>query len=132
MNVSHRIDHAKEHLAVARASKKTVGLVPTMGALHAGHVSLVQAARQKCGYVVVSIFVNPTQFGAGEDFEQYPRPLEKDLDICGKYGVDLVFNPMPVQMYPAEQLTWVTVEKLTDRLCGASRPGHFRGVATVC
>ncbi|MDD5458578.1 MAG: pantoate--beta-alanine ligase [Phycisphaerae bacterium] len=132
MNAVHRIDHVREFIAQVRAQKKTVGLVPTMGALHAGHVSLIQAARQKCGYVVVSIFVNPTQFGPNEDFDRYPRPLENDLELCGKYGADLIFNPMPAQMYPSEQLTWITVEKLTAALCGASRPSHFQGVATVC
>jgi pantoate--beta-alanine ligase len=109
-----------------------VGFVPTMGALHVGHVSLIEAAAKRCDSVVVSIFVNPTQFGRGEDFEKYPRPLEKDLAICEKYGVDAVFAPSRAEMYPRENLTWVTVEKVSEPLCGRSRPGHFRGVATVC
>jgi len=103
-----------------------------MGALHVGHVSLLEAAAARCDYVVVSIFVNPTQFGPGEDFEKYPRPLEKDLRICEDNGVQAVFAPSPAEMYPCENLTWVTVEKLTEPLCGGFRPGHFRGVTTVC
>ncbi len=116
----------------ARSEGRKVGFVPTMGALHVGHISLIEAAVTECDCVVVSIFVNPTQFGPGEDFEKYPRPLEADLDICRKCGVDAVFVPTPEQMYPTENITWVNVEKLTETLCGASRPGHFRGVATVC
>jgi pantoate--beta-alanine ligase len=119
-------------VARARKAGKVVGFVPTMGALHDGHVSLIQAARKRCDYVVVSIFVNPTQFGPGEDLNKYPRPFEKDLAICEKHGVDAVFAPDVGEMYPLDNLTWVNVEKLTDRLCGEFRPGHFRGVATVC
>jgi pantoate--beta-alanine ligase len=116
----------------ARNEGKTVGFVPTMGALHVGHGALMDAAAARCDVVVVSIFVNPTQFGPGEDFEEYPRPLEKDLVICEEHGVGAVFAPGPAEMYPRENLTWVTVEKLTEGLCGRFRPGHFRGVATVC
>jgi pantoate--beta-alanine ligase len=116
----------------ARSKGKKIGLVPTMGALHVGHVSLIEAAIKNCDFVVVSIFVNPTQFGPGEDFEKYPRPLEADLDICIKAGVHAVFAPAPEQMYPGENLTWVNVKKITEPLCGRSRPGHFRGVTTVC
>ena len=116
----------------ARGAHKRIGFVPTMGALHVGHVSLIEAAAKDCDFVVVSIFVNPTQFGPAEDFEKYPRPLEADLRICRKAGVDVVFAPAPREMYPAENLAWVNVEKLTEPLCGRSRPGHFRGVATVC
>jgi pantoate--beta-alanine ligase len=114
------------------AAGKTVGFVPTMGALHIGHVSLIQAAAARCDSVVVSIFVNPTQFGPGEDFEKYPRPLEQDLAICAQHGVAAVFAPSPSEMYPRENLTWVTVQKVSEPLCGRFRPGHFRGVATVC
>jgi len=119
-------------MARARRAGKTVGLVPTMGALHDGHVSLIQAAGKRCDTVVVSIFVNPTQFGPGEDLNKYPRPFEKDLAICERHGVSAVFAPEAGEMYPRENLTWVNVEKVTDRLCGEFRPGHFRGVATVC
>jgi pantoate--beta-alanine ligase len=103
-----------------------------MGALHAGHASLIEAAAGRCGYVVVSIFVNPTQFGPGEDLEKYPRPFEKDVEVCERYGAHAIFAPSTTEMYPRENLTWVTVEKLTEPLCGRSRPGHFRGVTTVC
>jgi pantoate--beta-alanine ligase len=116
----------------AHAAGKTVGFVPTMGALHVGHVSLIRAAAARCDFVVVSIFVNPTQFGPGEDFEKYPRPFDKDLAICREHGVGAVFAPGRAEMYPRENLTWVTVEKLSEPLCGRFRPGHFRGVATVC
>ncbi len=115
-----------------RVAGKTIGFVPTMGALHIGHVSLIRAAAARCDSVVVSIFVNPTQFGPGEDFEKYPRPLEKDLALCEQNGADAVFAPSPREMYPRENLTWVTVEKVSEPLCGRFRPGHFRGVATVC
>jgi pantoate--beta-alanine ligase len=102
-----------------------------MGSLHAGHVSLIQAARKETGYVAVSIFVNPTQFGPAEDFERYPRPLESDLKTCQENHADLVFHPDGKTMYPPGFQTFVEVEGLQDVLCGASRPGHFRGVATV-
>ena len=106
--------------------------MPTMGALHIGHISLIEAAVKKCDFVVVSIFVNPAQFCPAEDFEKYPRPLDADIEICKKAGVNVVFAPTQEQMYGAENLTWVNVEKLTELLCGWSRPGHFRGVTTVC
>jgi pantoate--beta-alanine ligase len=122
----------RELVRAARDKGKTIGLVPTMGALHTGHISLIEAAVKRCDYVVVSIFVNPTQFVPGEDFDKYPRPFEADLDICRKAGADAVFAPSPAQMYPQEQLTWIEVEKLTEPLCGGFRPGHFRGVTTVC
>ena len=124
---------AEVRQAVGRARDRNlkVGLVPTMGALHAGHVSLIRAARAETGFVVVSIFVNPTQFGPGEDFSRYPRTLEVDLDICRREGVDLVFAPAAETVYPADFHTYVEVHELQDVLCGPSRPGHFRGVATV-
>jgi pantoate--beta-alanine ligase len=109
----------------------TVGLVPTMGALHEGHISLVRAARARSNVVVVSIFVNPTQFGPKEDFSKYPRNLEKDLALLESENVDIVFAPAAEEMYSPGARTWVTVEGMSDRLCGRSRPGHFRGVTTV-
>lgn len=132
MQIAKTIAEIRASVAQARKAGKTVGFVPTMGALHDGHASLIQAAARQCGYVVVSIFVNPTQFGPSEDLSKYPRPFEKDLAMCEKHGVNAVFAPQVPEMYPRENLTWVNVEKLTDRLCGESRPGHFRGVATVC
>ena len=132
MEVAETIESIRLLVKAARTMGKKIGCVPTMGALHVGHISLIEAAVKECDFVVVSIFVNPTQFGPGEDFEKYPRPLEADLKICEKAGVDVVFAPTPEQMYPAENITWVNVEKLTETLCGRSRPGHFRGVTTVC
>jgi len=132
MQVARTITEIRACVSQAHAAGQTVGLVPTMGALHVGHVSLIKAAAERCDLVVVSVFVNPTQFGPGEDFEKYPRPLEKDLAICEENGVDAVFAPSPGEMYPRQNLTWVTVEKVSDPLCGRFRPGHFRGVATVC
>ncbi len=132
MQVAKTIIEIRALVGRARAEDRTVGLVPTMGALHIGHISLIEAATECCDYVVVSIFVNPTQFGPGEDFAKYPRPLASDLEICEKHGVHAVFAPTPEEMYPRENLTWVTVEKLTEPLCGRFRPGHFRGVTTVC
>ena len=132
MEFAQTIQEIRSLVNAARNTGKRIGLVPTMGALHIGHISLIEAAVKGCDFVVVSIFVNPTQFGPGEDFEKYPRPLEADLRICQDAGVDVVFTPEPEEMYPAENITWVTVEKLTEPLCGKSRPGHFRGVTTVC
>jgi pantoate--beta-alanine ligase len=132
MEVAKTIDKVRSMVKFARHEGRKIGLVPTMGALHIGHVSLIETAVKDCDFVVVSIFVNPTQFGPGEDFEKYPRPLDADLEICKKAGVDVVFAPGPEQIYPTENLTWITVEKLTEPLCGKSRPGHFRGVTTVC
>jgi len=132
MEVAETIEAVRMAVAAGRRDGKRIGLVPTMGALHVGHVSLIARAVDECEFVVVSIFVNPSQFGPGEDFEKYPRPIEADLEICEKAGVDLVFNPSPEVMYGAKSMTWVTVEKLTEGLCGESRPGHFRGVTTVC
>jgi pantoate--beta-alanine ligase len=132
MKVAKTIAEIRAWVKQAHEEGKTVGFVPTMGALHIGHVSLIEAAGRSCDAVAVSIFVNPTQFGPGEDFERYPRPLEKDLELCEKHGVGAVFAPSVAEMYPRENLTWVNVEKLTEGLCGRFRPGHFRGVATVC
>ena len=109
----------------------TLGLVPTMGAIHEGHLSLVRAARQSCDCVAASIFVNPTQFGPQEDFAQYPRTFQADCELLEHEGVDLLFAPSPSEMYPPGEDTWVDVPGVGSRLDGASRPGHFRGVATV-
>jgi len=116
---------------IRREQDKTVGLVPTMGALHEGHLSLVREARRMCDVVVVSVFVNPTQFGPGEDFEHYPRDLTKDTALLTDYNVDYVFAPTVEEIYPKGFSTYVNVEGLSEQLEGASRPGHFRGVATV-
>ena len=132
MQIAKTIGEIRSFVAQARAAGKTVGFVPTMGALHVGHASLIDAAARRCDYVVVSIFVSPTQFCPGEDFERYPRPFEKDVELCEKHGAHAIFAPTPAEMYPRKGLTWVTVEKLTEPLCGRSRPGHFRGVTTVC
>ena len=115
----------------ARSKGARLALVPTMGALHEGHLSLVKAARKKSDLVAASIFVNPTQFGPSEDFAKYPRALENDCALLERKGVELVFAPSVEEMYPKGAVTWVVVEGLSDRLCGKSRPGHFRGVTTV-
>jgi pantoate--beta-alanine ligase len=115
----------------ARSRGARLGLVPTMGALHEGHLSLVRTAREKSDLVAASIFVNPTQFGPNEDFAKYPRALENDCALLEREGVELVFAPSVDEMYPQGAITWVVVGGLSERLCGKSRPGHFRGVATV-
>jgi pantoate--beta-alanine ligase len=125
------IEAVRRIVIPARRAGRTIGLVPTMGALHAGHASLLRAARVETSFVVASIFINPTQFGPNEDLDRYPRALAQDLDLCGQEGVDLVFVPQAAEMYPSGFRTFVAVEQLQDVLCGGSRPGHFRGVATV-
>ncbi|MCZ6464770.1 MAG: pantoate--beta-alanine ligase [Proteobacteria bacterium] len=115
----------------ARTAGRRIALVPTMGALHAGHLTLISEARKRADPVFVSIFVNPTQFNEASDFDQYPRVLEDDLARCREAGVDAVFAPPVAELYPDGATTWVDVEGLTEPLCGASRPGHFRGVTTV-
>ncbi len=119
--------------AVSKAQKQglLIGLVPTMGALHEGHASLIRRCRSECGFAVVSIFVNPTQFGPTEDLAKYPRPFEQDCQLCQREGVDVVFAPETQEMYPDKNLCWVNVETISEHLCGASRPGHFQGVCTV-
>ena len=131
MLVVRTIAEARQACARFRAAGKSLGLVPTMGALHAGHLSLVRAAKESCDAVAVSIFVNPTQFGPKEDFASYPRVFEQDCHTLEAAGVDVVFAPSVEEMYPPGASTFVEVEGLSDRLDGASRPGHFRGVATV-
>jgi len=117
--------------ALRNASSDTVGLVPTMGALHAGHASLIRAACASCGHVAVSIFVNPTQFGPNEDYARYPRSFDADCALAKAEGAGVIFAPAVEELYPADASTFVEVEGLGHRLDGASRPGHFRGVATV-
>lgn len=125
------IPETRYRIAAARQGGKSIGFVPTMGALHMGHARLIDAARSECDFVVVSIFVNPLQFAPNEDYSRYPRALQADFELSGRRGTDLVFAPGVDDMYPEEQLTFVEVPKLGDVLCGAHRPGHFRGVATV-
>ncbi len=125
------IPNLREQLASVRKQDDTIGLVPTMGALHAGHAKLIERARDECDWVVVSIFVNPLQFGPGEDYQSYPRNRQSDLELCSRLGVQTVFAPSPAIMYPEKQRTFVEVEGVRQYLCGPRRPGHFRGVATV-
>lgn len=129
--VATSIAGARKAMDVARKDGLSSGLVPTMGALHEGHKKLIQVARQECGWLAVSIFVNPAQFGPDEDFDTYPRDLAADLAMCRQLGVDLVFQPGRDEVYPATHRTFVEVETVTSHLCGRYRPGHFRGVATV-
>ena len=114
-----------------KRKSRTLGFVPTMGALHAGHLSLIRQARKENNIVVVSIFVNPIQFGPGEDFKKYPRMLKQDAKLCNGEGVDIIFYPIANELYPSDYKTYVTVEGLSDCLCGKFRIGHFKGVATV-
>ncbi len=133
MKIIKTINEIRKQVSSAKSSGLRVGFVPTMGALHAGHLSLIQAAQKACDFVVVSIFVNPTQFGAGEDLDKYPRVLELDAAKCESLGVDVIFAPQVSEMYPEKFESWVDVDgEITQSLCGKSRPGHFRGVTTVC
>lgn len=131
MRLIRNIDGMRELRKTTRKGGERLGLVPTMGALHDGHLSLVRAAREKTDVVAVSIFVNPTQFGPNEDFAKYPRNLESDSKMLELEQVDVIFAPSVDEMYPPGAITWVTVEGMSDRLCGKSRPGHFRGVTTI-
>lgn len=131
MMVTSEIHEVRQAVVTARRNNQPIGCVPTMGALHAGHVSLVEKARTECGFVVLTLFVNPTQFGPKEDFTKYPRPFDADRDKCQTAGVDLLFHPTPKTMYPLDSATFIEVCGLSDVLEGAIRPGHFRGVATV-
>lgn len=127
----HLVDQARSLVRAARGEGRTITFVPTMGALHAGHASLVKAAAQRDAFVVVSIFVNPTQFAPTEDLAAYPRTPEADLELCRQSGASLVFMPSPQEMYGQGGLTEVSVKELGGGLCGRSRPGHFAGVCTV-
>ncbi len=131
MDVLRQIEPCRQAVRDMQRRGRIVGLVPTMGALHEGHVSLIRAARERSDYVAVTIFVNPTQFGPGEDLDQYPRTWDADVDACESAGADLIFAPENETMYPADSSTSVHVSGLTEGLCGASRPGHFDGVATI-
>ena len=131
MKICGTIPEARAACRDARASRKRLGLVPTMGALHEGHLSLVRAARAQCDTVAVSIFVNPTQFGPTEDLSKYPRQFERDCRLLEKEGVEILFAPPVEEIYPNGAVTWVCVEGLSEKLDGRSRPGHFRGVTTI-
>ncbi len=134
MDIINRVTDIRERVGAAREAGQTVGLVPTMGYLHEGHLSLIRAARTAHDLVVVSIFVNPLQFGPQEDYAAYPRDLERDSRLAAAAGADIVFAPAVAEMYPqgcGNMLTFIKVGGVSERLCGASRPGHFRGVATV-
>jgi pantoate--beta-alanine ligase len=133
MKICSTIAEARAVCRAARAGGQRLGLVPTMGALHEGHLSLVRAAKAQCEAVAVSIFVNPTQFGPKEDLAKYPRPFDRDCRLLEKEGVGILFAPPAEEMYPNsnDQVTWVLVEGLSEKLDGRSRPGHFRGVTTI-
>jgi len=131
MRIVKTVQEMRVEAEIRRRSGEIVGLVPTMGFFHEGHLSLMQKARAECGMVVVSLFVNPAQFGPGEDLAAYPRDFERDCARAAAKGVDVMFAPEAGEMYAGDHATFVNVERLTGNLCGASRPGHFRGVATV-
>jgi pantoate--beta-alanine ligase len=129
--VYQTIEESRQAFIAKKRAGKRIGFVPTMGALHAGHAKLIETARAECDFVVVSIFVNPTQFGPNEDFDKYPRTFEADRDLCGRAGADAIFAPTRELMYPPGFRTFVEVTGWQNRLCGAFRPAHFRGVSTV-
>ena len=131
LEVSDTVAALRARLERARGAGSAIGLVPTMGALHAGHTALIERARRECGCVVVTIFVNPLQFDREDDLRRYPRTLEADLDTCRGLGVDVVFAPREAEMYPSDPACTVRIARLADHLCGRHRPGHFEGVATV-
>lgn len=132
MQVAKRIREVRSWTKLARADGKTIGFVPTMGYFHEGHLSLMRRAKAECDLCVVSLFVNPTQFGPNEDYQRYPRDFHRDAAMAESVGVDLLFAPDVTEMYPEGYQTYVEVTEVTQRLEGAARPGHFRGVATVC
>ncbi|EJO5349234.1 pantoate--beta-alanine ligase [Clostridium botulinum] len=131
MNIVHEINDVKSIIKKWENENLSIGYVPTMGYLHEGHGSLIKKAREENDKVIVSIFVNPIQFGPNEDYGSYPRDLSKDSDLCKKLGADLIFNPAASEMYPNKIYASVNVDTLTENLCGAKRPGHFQGVCTV-
>ncbi len=125
------INQMKDIVKNLKKEGKSIGFVPTMGYLHEGHISLMECSKKENDITIVSIFVNPTQFGKNEDLDKYPRDLERDLEICKKVGVDYVFHPSVEEMYPDGYSTYVIMETLVDKLCGKYRPGHFKGVLTI-
>ena len=131
MQIHSTIEAMRAHSRAAQRDGKRIGFVPTMGALHEGHLSLVRAAKSRCELVVASIFVNPTQFAPTEDLAKYPRNFDRDRQLLEKEGIDAIFAPDVAEMYPVGATTWVNVDGLSEKLDGKSRPGHFRGVATV-
>lgn len=131
MKIIETVAEMRHFIKLAKEQGKTVALVPTMGSLHEGHLTLMRQARQACDIVVVSIFVNPTQFGPNEDFAKYPRDLTSDSQATASVSVDVIFHPQAKEMYPTGYASFVEIEGITEKLCGLSRPGHFRGVATV-
>lgn len=131
MIVRETISEVRKLTESWRKQGLSIGLIPTMGYLHDGHVSLINKARQENDKVVVSVFVNPTQFGPNEDFEKYPKNLERDQEICEAAGTDLLLTPSVPEMYPSKNLAFVDISELDEGLCGAKRPGHFRGVCTI-
>ncbi|MBI4726446.1 pantoate--beta-alanine ligase [candidate division TA06 bacterium] len=131
MKIVKTIKQIRQVIALRKKQGKRIGFVPTMGALHEGHLSLIRLAKKCSDFVVVSIFVNPTQFGLKEDYKKYLRDLKRDAALCQTAGADMIFSPAPEEIYPKGFSTYVNVVGLTEGLCGASRPGHFKGVATV-
>lgn len=132
MQTIQSINEMQSHAISLRSNGALIGLVPTMGCLHEGHLSLIDIAKEKADKVIVSIFVNPAQFGPNEDFDRYPRVFADDLELCREKGVDIVFNPDIGDMYPSGYSTFVEESHISTEMCGVSRPNHFRGVATVC
>ena len=131
MDIIRTVSEMQRRMTAVRAAGQKIAFVPTMGFLHQGHLSLLDAGRRRGDLLVLSIFVNPTQFGQGEDFEDYPRDLQRDSELAEASGVDVIFAPSAAEMYPSGYASYVNVEGITETLCGASRPGHFRGVCTV-
>ncbi|MFP4166304.1 MAG: pantoate--beta-alanine ligase [Opitutales bacterium] len=132
MQIIQSVNEMQSHAIGLRSSGCLIGLVPTMGSLHEGHLKLIDIAKEKADKVIVSIFVNPKQFAPNEDYENYPREVEADSELCRQRGVDIVFNPDVKDMYPKDYSTFVNEERVSSGLCGISRPHHFRGVTTVC
>ncbi|EGO65087.1 pantoate--beta-alanine ligase [Acetonema longum] len=131
MHIMESVPAMKQYVKDNRRLGKKIGFVPTMGALHEGHLTLMRQGKKDCDVVIASIFVNPVQFGPNEDFDRYPRDLQGDSEKAARAGVDAIFHPSAREMYPEGYATYVNVEGMTEKLCGSSRPGHFRGVTTV-